>query len=255
MRLNILSDVHLRQGGLAPPRTSADAVILAGDVARPEQAISWVREFRRPVIYIPGNHEFYGSSLPATLAQLRSLAAGTDVHVLDRQVLLLDGVRFLGATLWTDFKLAGGGAARERAMAEAARLILDFSRIDSTENPGTKFTPLESTRVFHRHLEWLTEKLAEPFEGATVVITHHAPSPRSIHPRFAGSLLNGGFVSNLESLMGGKRAVLWVHGHTHDSFDYTVRGTRVVCNPRGYARDGVNENALFNPGLVVDVSR
>ena len=255
MRLNILSDLHLRQGGLAPPRTRADAVILAGDVAGPEQAIAWAREFQRPVIYIPGNHEFYGSSLSATLAQLRSLAAGTDVHVLDRQVLVLDGVRFLGATLWSDFKLAGEGPARARAMIEAARLMLDFSRIESTENPGTKFTPLESTRVFHRHLEWLTEKLAEPFDGATVVITHHAPSPRSIHPRFVGSPLNGGFVSDLEPLMGGQRAVLWVHGHTHDSFDYTVRGTRVLCNPRGYARDGVNENAYFDPELVVDVDR
>lgn len=255
MRLNILSDLHLRQGGLAPPRTRADAVILAGDVARPEQAIAWARAFRQPVIYVLGNHEFYGSSLPATLAQLRSLAAGTDVYVLDRQVLVLDGVRFLGATLWSDFKLAGEGAARERAIAEATRLVRDFSVIDSTENPGTKFTPLESIRVFRQHAKWLRQELAEPFDGPTVVITHHAPSPRSVHPRFASSPLNGAFVSDLEPLMGGERAVLWVHGHTHDSFDYTVRGTRVLCNPRGYARDGVNENALFDPGLVVDVDR
>lgn len=255
MRLNILSDLHLRQGGLVPPRTSADAVILAGDVARPEQAIAWAREFHRPVIYVPGNHEFYGSSLPATLAQLQSLAIGTDVQVLDRQVLVLDGVRFLGATLWTDFKLVGEGAVRERAIAEAARLVRDFSVIDSTERPGTKFTPLESIRVFRQHAEWLRQKLAEPFAGPTVVVTHHAPSPRSIHPRFVGSLLNGAFVSDLERLMGGNRVVLWVHGHTHDSFDYTVRDTRVLCNPRGYARDGVNENAFFDPRLVVDVGR
>lgn len=255
LRLNILSDLHLRQGGLAPPRTSTDAVILAGDVARPEQAIAWAREFHRPVIYVPGNHEFYGSSLPAALAQLQSLATGTDIHVLDRQVLVLDGVRFLGATLWTDFMLAGEGLARERAMAEATRLVRDFSVIDSTEHPGTKFTPLESIQVFRQHAEWLRQRLAEAFDGPTVVITHHAPSPRSIHPRFAGSLLNGAFVSDLEPLMGRERVVLWVHGHTHDSFDYTVRGTRVICNPRGYARDGVNENAFFDPGLVVDVDR
>ncbi|MDE1887177.1 MAG: metallophosphoesterase family protein [Gammaproteobacteria bacterium] len=255
MRLNILSDLHLRQGGLAPPRTSTDAVILAGDVARPEQAIAWAREFHRPVIYVPGNHEFYGSSLPAALAQLQSLATGTDIHVLDRQVLVLDGVRFLGATLWTDFMLAEERLARERAMAEATRLVRDFSVIDSTEHPGTKFTPLESIQVFRQHAEWLRERLADPFDGPTVVITHHAPSPRSIHLRFAGSLLNGAFVSDLEPLMGRERVVLWVHGHTHDSFDYTVRGTRVLCNPRGYARDGVNENAFFDPGLVVDVDR
>ncbi|HKT28509.1 metallophosphoesterase [Dyella sp.] len=255
MRLNILSDLHLRQGAFTPPRTDADAVILAGDVARPEQAIAWARAFRQPVIYVLGNHEFYGSSLPTALAELQNLAGGTGIRVLDRQALVLDGVRFLGATLWTDFMLAGEGAARERAIAEATRLVRDFSVIDSTENPGTKFTPPESIRVFRQHAKWLRQELAEPFDGPTVVITHHAPSPRSVHPRFTGSPLNGAFVSDLEALMGGDRVVLWVHGHTHDSFDYTVRGTRVVCNPRGYARDGVNENAFFDPRLVVDVGR
>lgn len=255
LRLNILSDLHLRQGAFTPPRTDADAVILAGDVARPEQAIAWARAFRQPVIYVLGNHEFYGSSLPTALAELQNLAGGTGIRVLDRQALVLDGVRFLGATLWTDFMLAGEGAARERAIAEATRLVRDFSVIDSTENPGTKFTPPESIRVFRQHAKWLRQELAEPFDGPTVVITHHAPSPRSVHPRFTGSPLNGAFVSDLEALMGGDRVVLWVHGHTHDSFDYTVRGTRVVCNPRGYARDGVNENAFFDPRLVVDVGR
>ena len=86
-----------------------------------------------------------------------------------------------------------------------------------------------------------------------MVVTHHAPSPRSIHPRFEGSLLNGCFVSDLEHLMGAPRVRLWIHGHTHDSFDYTVRGTRVLCNPRGYMLQGVGENAAFDPALVVEV--
>jgi hypothetical protein len=86
-----------------------------------------------------------------------------------------------------------------------------------------------------------------------VVVTHHAPSRQSIHPRFAGSPLNACFVSDAERLMGVERVVLWIHGHTHDSFDYTVGGTRVLCNPRGYAKNGVNENAAFEAGLVVQV--
>jgi hypothetical protein len=86
-----------------------------------------------------------------------------------------------------------------------------------------------------------------------VVITHHAPSPKSIHPRFAGSAINACFVSDVESLMGAQRAALWIHGHTHDSFDYTVSGTRVVCNPRGYSKNNVNENPLFDPNLVVTI--
>jgi hypothetical protein len=85
-------------------------------------------------------------------------------------------------------------------------------------------------------------------------VTHHAPSPMSIHPRFAGSLLNGCFVSDAERLVDARRCALWIHGHTHDSFDYRLNGARVLCNPRGYAKDGVNENARFDPGLVVNLA-
>jgi hypothetical protein len=86
-----------------------------------------------------------------------------------------------------------------------------------------------------------------------VVITHHAPSRKSIHPRFEGSLLNACFVSDAERLLGAARIRLWVHGHTHDTFDYLVKGTRVVCNPRGYAKGGVNENLRFDPNLTIDI--
>jgi hypothetical protein len=86
-----------------------------------------------------------------------------------------------------------------------------------------------------------------------VVITHHAPSRNSVHPRFACSPLSACFVSNAERLLDGSRVQLWIHGHTHDSFDYRVNGTRVICNPRGYAKDGVNENPRFDPDLTVDV--
>lgn len=253
LRLNVLSDLHLSQGDLERPHTDADVVVLAGDVARPQRAFQWACGFTVPVIYVPGNHEFYGSSLAATVDTLRRLAAGTGIHVLDRGELVLGRVRFLGTTLWTDFMLDGDGAPRERAMADAGNFLRDFSRIESDEEAGRPFTPLESTRIFARDRDWLARALAEPFAGPTVVVTHHAPSRRSIAARFAGSPLNAGFISDLESLMGGERVALWIHGHTHDSFDYGVRGTRVLCNPRGYAKDGVNENAAFDPGLVVEV--
>ncbi len=230
------------------PAANADAVILAGDIARPEASAAWAAGFGKPVLYVPGNHEFYGGSLAGTVSELRRLCAGSPVHVLDNDELLLGGVRFLGSTLWSDFRLLGDGAGRAQAMREASRLIRDFARIEA-------FTPEDSATLFARNAAWLERKLAEPHAGPTVVVTHHAPSRRSIHPRFAGSLLNACFVSDAEHLLEGSRCQLWVHGHTHDSFDYRVNGTRVVCNPRGYAKNGVNENALFNPGLVVDVSK
>jgi predicted phosphodiesterase len=250
LKLNILSDLHLGQGTLAPPETGADVVILAGDIARPGEAVAWATSLRKPVLYVPGNHEFYGGSIDGTRAMLRRLCSGTSVRLLDDDVAELSGVRFVGSTLWTDFMLFGP-ELRERAMQEGQRFLRDFSRIRSTEDGPSPFTPADSAARFAMHSRFLANTLATPFAGSTVVITHHAPSPRSIHPRFRDSLLNACFISDLERLLDGRRACLWVHGHTHDSFDYTVSGTRVVCNPRGYARDGINENARFDPDFTV----
>lgn len=253
MRLHILSDLHLSMGALEHPQTDADVVILAGDIARPKDAVAWARGFDRPVLYVPGNHEFYGGSIDGTLAELRQLCAGTNVTLLERDEIVLDGVRFLGTTLWTDFSVQGDGATRDAAMLLAQALVRDFSRIRRQVAAPDPFTPADSVALFDAQSAWLNERLDRPHAGPTVVITHHAPSPRSIHPRFAGSPVNPAFVSEAGHLFGGERAGLWIHGHTHDTFDYVESGTRVLCNPRGYAKNGVNENALFDPALTVDV--
>jgi len=251
--LNILSDLHLSLGELDLPDTAADVVILAGDVGRPKMATSWALGFAKPVLYVPGNHEFYGDSIAGTLTELKRLCTGTNVRVLDGDEAIVDGVRFLGTTLWTDFMLFGEGAERAAAMDEAERSMRDFSRIRVGELPEKLFTPADSAALFRIQAAWLESRLAEPFPGPTVVITHHAPSKRSIHPRFADSLLNACFVSDAERLVDGRRASLWIHGHTHDSFDYVLNGTRVVCNPRGYARNGLNENRRFDPNLAIEI--
>ena len=138
-------------------------------------------------------------------------------------------------------------------MAEARSFMRDFSRIRSRHASSEIFTPEDSTALFARHADWLNRRLAIPHAGPTVVITHHAPSRQSIHPRYAGSILNACFVSDAEHLFGTGRAQLWIHGHTHDSFDYAVNGTRVVCNPRGYAKAGANENPRFDPDLMIEI--
>jgi predicted phosphodiesterase len=254
MKLNILSDLHMGQAALAPPETDADVVILAGDIARPAEAVAWAASLGKPVLYVAGNHEFYGRSLAGTVALLRQLCEGTQVRLLHDEEVVLDGVRFLGSTLWTDFLLFGDGEQRAAAERESALFIRDFSRIFIDEAMRQPFTPSHAAALFQQHAAWLQGRLAQPHHGPTVVITHHAPSTGSIHPRFEGSPLNACFVSDLKRLLGGDRAQLWIHGHTHDSFDYVVNGTRVVCNPRGYARDGVNENAKFDARLVLDTA-
>ena len=254
VKLHILSDLHLSAGPFEVPRNDADAVILAGDVARPKDAVEWALGFAKPVLYVAGNHEFYGGSIPGTLAELKRRCAGTDVRVLDCDATFLGGVRFLGTTLWTDFALFGTEEERAAAVGEAQRLIRDFSRIRIREGDEGLFTPADSAALFASHAGWLERELSEPYAGPTVVVTHHAPSPKSIHPRFADSLLNACFVSDAERLVAGGRACLWIHGHTHDSFDYFINGTRVVCNPRGYAKDGVNENRRFDANLTIEIN-
>jgi hypothetical protein len=129
----------------------------------------------------------------------------------------------------------------------------DFRLIRGGSGPAEAFTPQDVAARFERDAAWLADRLATPHPGPTVVVTHHAPARPSLHPRFAGSLLSACFVSDLERLMGAERVRCWIHGHTHDSFDYRLHGTRVLCNPRGYARGGVEENPRFDPRLAVEI--
>jgi predicted phosphodiesterase len=252
MKLHVLSDLHLSLAGMDVPDTDADVVVLAGDIARPDKACTWARQILKPTIYVAGNHEFYNGDLQGTLSELRD-RAGSNLHVLECDAWVFGGVRFLGATLWSDFRIVADEETRAAAMAGAPRVVRDFQRISVDPAHSRAFTPQDSQDLFDRSAAWLDAQLQQPFDGPTVVITHHAPSTKSIHPRFEGSLLNGCFVSDLERLMGAERVRLWIHGHTHDSFDYTVRGTRVLCNPRGYVMQSVGENARFDPARVVEV--
>ncbi len=253
MKLNILLDLHLGFGAMDWPVNDADVVVLAGDISRPREAVAWALKFDKPVIYVPGNHEFYGSSIDGALEELQRFCSGTQVHILDNHEFVMGGVRFLGTTLWTDFELFDDPQQRTAAKAEAQRFMRDFSRIRARESSAEIFTPDDSVSLFKRHVAWLESRLTTVHAGPTVVITHHAPSRQSIHPRFAGSLLNASFVSDAAHLLGANRVSLWIHGHTHDSFDYQANGTRVVCNPRGYARGGVNENPRFDANFIVEV--
>jgi predicted phosphodiesterase len=253
MKLHVLSDLHLSLAGMDVPDTDADVLVLAGDIARPDAACAWASRVHKPVIYVAGNHEFYGGDLQGTLHELRRQCAASDLHLLECDTWVFGGVRFLGATLWSDFRVFADDETRASSMAAASRLIRDFQRIGVDPQRSRVFTPHDSRALFDRTAAWLDAQLQRAFDGPTVVITHHGPSPQSIHPRFEGSLLNGCFVSNLEHLMGAERVRLWIHGHTHNSFDYRVRGTRVLCNPRGYVMKGVAENAAFNAACVVQV--
>jgi len=247
MKLHILNDLHIEFEDFAPPATDADVVILAGDISVGVEGLRWVetRFPARPVIYVPGNHEFYRHDI-ALIDELKAQAPDP-IHVLNDDQVIINGVRFLGSILWTDFALFGE-ADRFFAMQQARLQMTDFSII---QNGGQRFTPEDAIRLHTVSRNWLAAMLAEPFAGKTVVVTHHAPSSQSVHPRYASDLLTPAFASNLEMLMDGDRPALWVHGHMHESYDYEIYGTRVVCNPRGYAPDALNTD--FRPDWGMEV--
>lgn len=260
MKIQFASDLHLEflEQRFAHNRVvepcDADVLVIAGDIHRDIQAIAAFADWPVPVIYVHGNHEAYKQDYTTLVDALGTAAADTNVHYLERSQYVLNGVRFLGCCLWTDYRLYGEQVA---AMEAAERELNDHRMIRS----GVRFFSAEDALNLHRQARaWLEKALAEPHAGATVVVTHHGPHINSVHAKYEGSILNAAFMSDLGTLMG--PAVLWVHGHVHDSFDYVVNGTRVVANPRGYPlnrhtaeslADIEWENPAFNPRCVVEV--
>lgn len=247
MKIHILSDLHTEFSDFDPPETDADVVVLAGDIGVGSGGIQWAarRYPKVPVIYVPGNHEFYGHDIRDTEQSFDAVSA--NIHVLSNSAHEFDGVRFLGSTLWTDFKLYGEGEAwfsRRRAKA----LIDDFVSIRIGER---LFTPEDSVELHETGKAWLVSELQQKFDGTTVVVTHHLPATPSIDTRYQNDALNPAFASRLEDVIERYQPELWIHGHTHAPCDYAIFGTRVVCNPRGYPSESSARG--FSPGLVVEV--
>jgi predicted phosphodiesterase len=261
VRLWILSDLHIEQScwELPDPKPEFDVMIAAGDVHTASEAVRWLgdRADGRPVIYVPGNHEWYDRLLPEEAARAMSIAAEFGVHFLMDATTTIGDVRFLGATLWTDYELmAPSPVSTDRAMLEALRFLNDHQLIDI--RPKVQFHPTDALAFHKASRTWLAEALdAKPAEiRKTVVVTHHLPDPRSIDSRFDGDTLNPAFASRMTDLVEMGGADLWVHGHTHSSCDYQAGNCRVICNPKGYGPrrlGGRIENSRFDPNLVIEI--
>jgi len=262
VRLLVLSDLHCEFAPFEPNRAAvaaADVVVLAGDINKGVRGIEWARATfsGKPIVYAAGNHEFYGQHWTRLLGKLHEVAKQQEVHFLENDAVEICGVRFLGCSLWTDFELFGIDKKGE-AMVRAAAGMNDYHVIQIAGMPAyyrTHSKRLVPELTAQRHLEsvrWLETHLQNQDPATTVVVTHHAPHPSSIHPQFAEDPLNAAFASNLAHLMG--KAGLWIHGHMHDSASYVVEGTRVICNPRGYPLStGGSENRAFDDGLIVEI--
>lgn len=266
MKIHVLSDLHLELKSWDAPETDADVIVLAGDIGSHTHGLDWAARQSafagKPILYVIGNHEYYGAELLGLRKQIQFKAkalraAGHAIFVLDNEAMVLGDVRFLGSTLWTDYRLFGDGMEMAFAMSEAKQCMNDHSCIFFAGNPGGAPDPTERGSRFFlpqhaAHLNrlaraWLTKRLAQSHPGPTVVVTHHLPSMRSVAARFESDVLSAAFASHLDELV--EQADVWIHGHTHDAFDYRHGKCRVICNPRGYP----SETTAFRPTVVVEV--
>ena len=255
VRLWILSDLHQEDARLrwAPSAVPEhDLVVLAGDIAgSPAEAVAYAEgTFDRPVVLIAGNHEFYGHAVPTAIAEGRAAAARSrNVTFLEDESVAIGGVRFIGACLWTDFALFGELRIPD-AMALARRTLADFDQILAEEPANglmaTRFTTRHAADRHRQSRAFIDRTLAEPFDGNSVVVTHHAPARGSIAIRFEADLVTSAFVSDIAGQILERKPTVWVHGHTHENFDYEVGSTRVICNARGFG------NPNFDDGIVVE---
>lgn len=269
MKIAVYSDLHLEFARFTPPADlEADVVVLAGDIHAPGRKVAlWAGKqpaFRhKEVIHVAGNHEFYRAEYQDERARMAEEAQRAGVHYLDASGFMYAGVRFLGCTLWTDFRLriSESGQSRsdpERAMAECQRFLMDYQAIVLAEHapdhqPNYRsLAPPDTLSMHMQERAWLESALVEPHDGPTVVVTHHAPHRGSLSARFQDDWLSGGFVNELPDELFDVPC-LWIHGHTHARFDYRVRNCRIVCNPRGYLQAGGGFEAEFDPRFVIEI--
>jgi Icc-related predicted phosphoesterase len=259
MRLLLLSDLHHEVWRQFAPVidvsiSKPDIVILAGDIACGNKAVEWASKTFAgiPVLYVTGNHEYYGHDIESVKRDIQAACHLTsDVHFLDCEQVVHGGVRFLGCTLWTDFKLFGDEtcAAAKRA-AEAS--MNDYERI-RLASAGHRKLRADDTASFHtQERAWLEARMSEPFNGITVVITHMAPSRLSVTSEFGTDLVSAAYASRFDSLV--EKVDLWCHGHMHTSLDYRIGRCRIICNPCGYInRGGGTENKRFDANFAIEI--
>lgn len=253
MKLYVISDLHLEFGDFEVPVVDADVVVVAGDLHVGTLGLEWAaaRLPDIPIVYVLGNHEYYKHVMPDLIVEMREEARRIDerIHVLDRAALEIDDVVFLGATLWTDFALAGD---QREGMEIGEQVLTDFFAI--RYGPDARELRAADVLNVHERERWWLENAFARYAGQKVVaVTHHPPSARSV-PGFAmKDAWSGVYASHLDEVVLASGAELWIHGHVHTPADYTLGSTRVLSNPRGYVNRPRGTHPNFRPGLVVEI--
>ena len=243
------------------PAPGAEVLVLAGDIGVGTDGIARFLDWPVPVIYVHGNHELYGcEDMGRGIADLRTFCAGTNVHFLEKDAVVINGVRFLGTALWTDYGLDGPGQMLDNAMFWANAYMNDMRFI---KTQGRKMQAADFAARHATSREWLEDQLATPFAGKTVVVTHHAPDGKSVPIGTKPTDLRPCYASALAPMVNILRPPsVWIHGHVHRTVGYPLYQTRVRANPRGYPDTGilslgstvpVFKNITFDPQKTVAV--
>ena len=252
MKLLIYSDLHLEFSDFAVPAGGYDVVVLAGDIHVGAQGVSWAkRTFTDvPVIYICGNHEYYHDEIGAVQREIREEAAGSNIHYCENTTEQFDGVRFVCATLWTDFAL-NDNPDSDKSLAEWRMNDYRLIQLDHRS-----LTPRDTEEFHWNSRQYLESEFAQcaSVSTKTVVVTHHAPSQKSIRFRRISYDVAPAYASSLDDMIASSGATLWIHGHTHESVDYRVGDTRVYSNPRGYSYEpNGNGNPNFIENCIIEI--
>jgi predicted phosphodiesterase len=276
MRIQLFSDLHLERDPAFQPilHPGTDVVVLAGDIGS-YQARSRLQDedfglarfaprhtgSPAKVLYVPGNHEFDGLEIDEACERLRRVCDYLGIVWLDRESIVVDGVRFIGTTLWSDFDAVATQetelAKQLQARSKAFRAANYYLSKNTTFRNGEPVLAEQQREMSLACQDWLRSALATPFDGPTVAVTHYAPSLRSADPRYGVTPGTAGFCNAMDALI--PYADVWMHGHLHCLNDYLVEGEvdglarscRVVANPLGYANKG--EQAAFRPELVIEI--
>lgn len=237
MKVQVISDLHQEFGITELDFNQADLVILAGDTNIGVKGIAWIKKQVKqiPVIYILGNHEYYKGSYPKTLNKIREAGKESNIFVLENESLELNGIRFHGATLWTDFSLFGNpvtyGMLCQGKMNDYKMIRRDPSY--------AKMRSIDTFKLHQQSRKWLEESL-QMSTSRNVVITHHAPSIQSIPETHKEDYLSAAYASDLEELVLKYQPEYWIHGHIHTPASYNIGKTQVICNQHGYIDEKYN---------------
>lgn len=248
MKIKVLSDLHHEFGSIDLSFDGVDVVVLAGDVNLGTKGIEWIKATIRhiPVIYVLGNHEYYKGTYPKTLGAIASAAEGTNVHVLENKAIVIGDITFHGATLWTDFALLGDSRTNGSICQER---MSDYKLI--RRDPSySKLRSIDTFLIHKGSLAWLRTSLASTGTKKNIVVTHHAPSSRSIPEHFRGNVLSSAYASDLDDFINEFQPQYWIHGHVHVPIEYAIGSTTVLCNPHGYMHEPFNG---FDKDRVIEV--